>query len=313
MINRAVGMSRFGGPEVLTVVSRSMPVPEAGDVRIRVSAAAVNPTDVWMRTGNSAKALRGIPPPWTPGMDLAGTVDMVGPDVEFTVGDTVIAIVVPLRPLGGAQAEYVVVPARSVARVPPSLPLTDAATIPLNALTARLALDTLGLEPGQSLAVTGGAGALGGYAIQLAKIDGLTVVATGSAPDAPLLSDLGADVVVERGREVEMTRAAVPAGVDAAIDCAVIGPKILPAVRDEGQVAAVRAWRDPSERGIRIHPIWITDYIANTPALERLAGLASSGRLTLRVAHAFAPERAAAAHRLLEAGGLRGRCVIDFD
>jgi NADPH:quinone reductase-like Zn-dependent oxidoreductase len=190
---------------------------------------------------------------------------------------------------------------------------TDAATIPLNALTARLALDRLGLAPGASLAITGAAGALGGYAIQLAKMDGLTVVAAGSADDAHLLTGLGADVVVERGREVGMTRDAIPGGVDAAIDCAVVGKEILAAIRDEGQLASVRAWRDPSERGIVIRPIWITDYITNAPALQQLAGLAGSGRLVLRVAHQFAPERVGVAHRLLEAGGLRGRCVITFD
>src|SRR4051794_35328542 len=100
MTIRAVGISQFGGPDVLTIVNRPMPVPQSGEVRIRVAAASVNPTDVWMREGRSAKALRDIPPPWTPGMDLAGTIDLVGPDVEFTVGEAVIAIVVPLRPLG---------------------------------------------------------------------------------------------------------------------------------------------------------------------------------------------------------------------
>ena len=85
---------------------------------MRVAAATVNPTDIAVRNGARAEALKEFPPPWIPGMELAGEIDAVGAASGFSVGQRVIAIVLPLRPLGGAQAELVVVPSRSVAESP---------------------------------------------------------------------------------------------------------------------------------------------------------------------------------------------------
>ena len=281
---RAVGIQQFGGPEVLEVVELPEPVPGEGEVRVRVAAATVNPTDVGMRSGRRADAMKGLPPPWIPGMELAGEIDAVGPGADFAVGQPVIAIVVPFRPLGGAQAELVVVPAQSVAEVPDGATLEQAATLPMNGLTVRLALDMLGLSPGQTLAVTGSAGAVGGYAIELGKLEGLTVVADAGAADEALVRGFGADLVVARGEDcADAIRAAFPDGVDAVLDAALLGPAILPAVRDGGQLA-----------------------------LRELVRRASAGQLTLRVAETFAPDRAADAHRTLEAGGVRGRLLITF-
>jgi NADPH:quinone reductase-like Zn-dependent oxidoreductase len=246
-------------------------------------------------------------------MDLAGTIDAVGPDVSWVVGERVMAVVIPLRALGGAQAEFVVVPADGVARVPDALALTEAATVPLNGLTARLALDTLALPRGSTLGITGAAGALGGYAVQLAKLDGLRVVADASATDEALVTGLGADIIVPREHEADAFRAAVPEGLDAVVDCAVLGGAVLAAVRDGGQLAAVRSFREPSERGIAIRQIWISDYVTNHAALHVLADLAGQGLLTTRLADTLPPEHAADAHRRLAAGGVRGRLVISFD
>jgi NADPH2:quinone reductase len=287
--------------------------PGRGEVRVRVAAAAVNPTDLWMRAGRSSKALADVPPPWVPGMDLAGTIDAVGQDVDFVVGERVMAVVIPLRVLGGAQAELVVVPAASVARLPAGLVAIEAATVPLNGLTARLALDRLALPRGATLGVTGAAGGLGGYAVQLAKLDGIRVVADASAADEALLAALGADVIVPREHGAAAFNAAVPAGLDAVLDCAVLGGDVLPAIRDDGQLAAIRAFREPAERGIAVRQIWISDYVTNQLALQTLADLAGNGDLTMRLAETLPPEHVADAHRRLEAGGVRGRLVLAFE
>jgi NADPH:quinone reductase-like Zn-dependent oxidoreductase len=119
---RAVTFSRFGGPEVLEVSELPEPQPSAGEVRIRVAAATVNPTDISFRTGRQLTAAQlaemDVRPPYIPGMELAGVVDAVGEGTGWHPGDRVMAIVNPRRPGGGAQAELVVVPAASVARVP---------------------------------------------------------------------------------------------------------------------------------------------------------------------------------------------------
>ena len=310
---RAVGVRRFGGPEVLEVVELDEPVPSEGEVRVRVAAATVNPTDVGLRMGRWERELSDRPPPWVPGMELAGEIDAVGPGAGWSVGDRVMAIVLPTGPHGGAQAEQVIVPAASVARSPAGASDAQAATLPMNGLTVRLALDLLALDPGQTLALTGAAGAVGGYAIELGKLEGLTVLAVAAPGDEALVRDLGADIVVPRGeRCVGAILDAVPGGVDGVIDAALLNAAILPAVRDGGSLAAVRAFEGESERGITIHQVFVREYAANQAALAVLGELAEAGRLTLRVAQTVPPERAGDAHRMLEAGGVRGRLLIAF-
>src|SRR5262249_13182452 len=165
---KAVTFSRFGGPEVLEVSELPAPRPGPGEVRIRVAAATVNPTDISFRSGRQAALVKelGLQPPFVPGMELAGEVDAVGQGVKRRPGGRVMAIVNRRRPGGGAQAALVVVPAASVARVPENVSLEAAATLPMNGLTVRLALDRLALRPGQTLGVTGAAGAVGGYAVE---------------------------------------------------------------------------------------------------------------------------------------------------
>ena len=135
-------------------------------MRIAVKAAAVNPTDILMRENELyAKGTPGIP-----GMDAAGVVESVGEGVErLQVGDEVMAVVTPRRPEGGAQIELLVVPAASVVPIPKGATLAQASTLPMNGLTARLALDLIKLSAGQTLAVSGGAGLLAHYMIVLAK------------------------------------------------------------------------------------------------------------------------------------------------
>ncbi|WP_331271884.1 quinone oxidoreductase family protein [Motilibacter aurantiacus] len=137
-----MGISRPGGPEVLEIVDLPVPQPGPGEVRIRVSAATVNPTDVGLRELGA-----GLPTPWVPGMELAGLVDEVGDGVRLALGTPVMAVVSPRRPQGGAQAELVVVPEESAVPVPAGLSDVEAATVPMNGLTARLALDRLHCPP----------------------------------------------------------------------------------------------------------------------------------------------------------------------
>ena len=184
---RAVTFSRFGGPEVLEVSDLPERQPGPGQVRINVAAATVNPTDISFRTGRQTAQLGGVEPPYIPGMELAGVVDAVGPGSNWAPGDRVMAIVIPRRPEGGAMAESVVVPTASVARVPERASLEEAATIPMNGLTVRRALDLVALKTGDTFAVTGAAGAVGGYAVQLGASEGLRVIAVAAASDEPLL------------------------------------------------------------------------------------------------------------------------------
>jgi NADPH:quinone reductase len=314
---RAVTFSRFGGPEVLEVSQLPEREPGPGEVRIRVAAATVNPTDISFRVGRqhtiAQLADMGVVPPFIPGMELAGVVDAVGAGTDWKIGDRVMAIVNPRRPGGGAQAELVVVPAASVARVPEGTSLEAAATLPMNGLTVRLALDRLALKPGQTLGVTGAAGAVGGYAVELGVSDGLRVIGVAGSQDQALVKKLGAEKVVPRGEAaIGALRDAASGGVDGLIDAAVLDAAVLPAIRDGGKLATVRGFAGPSERGITIEPVRVASYLQNHEALDRMGRLVVEGRLTLRVAETFPPERAADAQRKLSAGGTRGRLLIVF-
>src|SRR4051794_15004608 len=246
---RAVTITKAGGPEVLTVNDHAVRAAGAGEVRIAVKAAAVNPTDILMRQNLEvyAKGSPGIP-----GMDAAGVVESVGEGVErLKAGEEVMAVVTPRRPEGGAQIELLVLPAASVVPIPSGATLAQASTLPMNGLTARLALDLITLSAGETLAVSGGAGLLAHYMIVMAKQRGLRVIADAKPSETELVRSYGADVVVPRGdRFGSEVRAEVPGGVDALFDTAVLGRGSFSGVRGRGADAAARGrGRRPAARG----------------------------------------------------------------
>ena len=311
LTGKAITYQRPGGYEVIEISERTVRSPGVGEVRIRVKAAAVNPTDLGVRE-------RGIPDQsWTvvPGMDAAGVIESVGPDVtRLKVGQEVMAAVMPRRADGGAQAEHIVVPAASVVPIPEGVSLAAASTLPMNGLTALRSLELSELTKGQFLAVSGGAGLLAHYAIAAAKRQGLKVIADAKPEEAQLVRSYGADVVVARGPGfAEAIRREVPVGVDALLDTALLAEKCFGAIRDGGVYIPVRGWADkPSERGIRIKPVFVSEVLERTEWLELLRTLVAAGKIKLRVTGEYAPERLAEAQRALEAGGLRGRPVVLF-
>ena len=311
---RAVGFYSYGGPDVLQVIDLPEIHAGPGEVRIRNFAATVNPTDIGTRSGTRPEQHKGIAPPYVPGMEAAGIVDEVGAGVStgIKVGDAVMAMVIP-NGTHGAYREQIVLNALSVVRAPAGRKHVEACTLPMNGLTARMSLDLLGLSPGQTIAVTGAAGAYGGYVIQLAKADGLKVIADAAEKDQQLVASLGADVVVRRGDNVAtQIRARFPEGVDGLADGAVLNELAIPAVRDGGAFTSVRGFLGTPQRDIRFSRTLVREYDRRYDKLDRLRQQTEDGTLTLRVAATYPPERAPDAHRRLEARGTRGRLVIAF-
>ncbi|MER6944388.1 NADP-dependent oxidoreductase [Nonomuraea sp. NPDC000554] len=307
MTNMRALIGGSGAPRLVEV-----PVPEAGplQVRIRVSAAGVNPFDLAVAAGTLAQY--GVARPldsYGLGFDVAGTVDQVGAGAAFEVGDEVIGLAARLELPVKAQAEYVVLDASAVARAPRGVPAAEAATIPLNGLTAWQALDRAGLSQGQTLLVTGAAGAVGGYLVELAALRGLRVVAVAGPGDEELVRGLGAEWFVPRSADLAASvRALVAGGVDACVDAAVIGLGALDAVRDGGTFVSLTP-------GFSLVPLRGTDvasvfFRADAAQLAELARLVETGRLTLRMADTYPLEKAADAHARLASGGLRGRLVL---
>lgn len=308
---RAVGFRRPGPPEVLEVLEVPRPDPGPDEVRVRVAAAAVHPADLAIRSGSYPVEVAS---PHVPGMAAAGTIDAVGDGSAWAVGDRVLTMALPSGPHGGAYVDHLVAPDDSLARVPGDVDLAVAATLPMNGHTALQALRLLALTPGDTLAVTGAAGALGAIVIPLAVADGLRVVADAAPDDADLVRSRGAEVVVPRGDDVatHIREATDGVGSDGLVDAAVLDDAIVPAVRDGGGIASLRGWTGPAGRGIRVHPVYVTEEHGNGAELDRLVQLVASGHLVPPEVARFGPDQAALAHHLAAGAGVRNGVVIDL-
>ena len=206
----AVVVRTIGGPEVVEVAEVPRADPGPGQVRIKVAAAALNPADaaVWMGIWGPVEAGEHL----GVGLDAAGTVDAVGLGVARAVGTPVIAFDATIRRPVKAQAEYLVVEDFAVAPAPAGMDPALAATIPLNAMTASQALDHLPLRPGDTLLVTGAAGAVGGYAVELARMSGRADHCPGTARGRGIAPGPGSHVVRAGPRRCGGGRAPVGAG-----------------------------------------------------------------------------------------------------
>ncbi|MDT7591653.1 MAG: hypothetical protein QOH45_1184 [Pseudonocardiales bacterium] len=316
---RAVVVRTYGGPEALEIEELPLPVPGPGQIRIRVRAAAVNPVDVFVRSGTAA--LAGMLPDRAGvgiGWDVAGEVDAVGPALvaadssagaAFAVGDRVVGLSDRLDVPTAGYADYLVLDADSVAAAPRDVSFEAAATLPLNGLTAAQALAGLGLRAGRTLLVTGAAGAVGGYAVELAVAAGLRVVAAASERDRELVLGFGAELFVPREAELgAAVRALVPGGVDGVLDAATIGVRAHDALRGGGAFASVTGpATPPALRGTRVHTVFVR---ADGRQLAELVALVEAGTLTLRVAETFPLEMVASAQHRFAEGAVRGRLVL---
>jgi NADPH:quinone reductase len=306
---RALVARRLDGPDALEVIETPIPAPARGQVRIKVTAAAVNPVDVAVSTGKAVQY--GVTPPreqFGLGWDVAGTIDAAG-DTDFPLGTPVIGLADLLGRSLKTHAEYVVLDADAVTPAPKNADLLHASTIALNALTALQALKALQTTPGQTLLVTGAAGGVGGYAVELGKHFGLTVIAKAGDEDEDDVRRLGADHVVPRSKDLpSAVRAMLPQGVDALVDAAVLGIAAQEAVRNSGRHAHVQAGpRPPHLRGITVEQIFVH---ANRVELAELVQLHETGAISARVAGTYPLEDAAKAYRRLAKGGVRGRLVL---
>jgi NADPH:quinone reductase-like Zn-dependent oxidoreductase len=250
--------------------------------------------------------------PHVPGLDLAGTVDALGTDVDgLAVGDRVVGFL-PFV-VDGASADYVLAPAESLAAAPTSIPLADAAALPVVALTAWQALfEHAGLRSGQRILVNGASGAVGGYAVQLARAAGAHVIATGSASSREHLLARGADEVIDH-TDTQVT-SAVTESVDVLLNLAPITPEEFAAlttlVADGGVVVNTTVWMPaPSDEARGVHGIDL--YLRNDPQqLSELVARVDRGELAVDIAERVALKDLASVHARAAAGTLTGKIVI---
>ena len=302
---RVAEVTEFGGPEVLRIGERPEPQPAAGEVVVRIGAANVNPSDIAARSGQARRRMPDLEPPFVPGWDLAGEVVSAEAATGYSPGDRVVGMIPWVRIGGrvGAYAEAAAVDPDWLAPLPDGVEDAVAATLPLNAMTARQGLDLIAAPPGSTLLVTGASGAVGGFATQLAARDGLRVLAVASTDDEEWVASLGAAEVLPRSTDLASLDP-----VDAVFDAVPLGPPATAPLRDGGAVLFTRSPEDfeRSEK-LRVETL-LAD--SDPAALRELAADLGAGRLRTRVAQTLDLAEAGEAHRLVEQGGLRGKIVL---
>lgn len=303
---RVCEVTEFGGPEVLRAAERAWPRAGPTEVVVRIAAANINPSDIAARSGAHRHRLPDLRPPFVPGWDLAGVVSELGPGARgYAVGDPVVGMIPWVQNAGrvGAYAQAAAVDPGWLAPRPPDLDAVVAATIPLNALTARQALELLAQPAGSTLLITGASGAVGSFATQLAVRAGLRVLAVASDGDEEWVSGLGAETVLARSSDL-----ATVGPVDALLDAVPVGAAAAAAVRDGGVAVFTRRVGEIEGRSdVQVH----TPLVHSDPdALAELTRDVAARRLRTRVARTCDLAQGAAAHALAEGGGLRGKVVL---
>jgi NADPH:quinone reductase-like Zn-dependent oxidoreductase len=296
---KVAAFSHPGGPEVLELMELPDPRAGAGQVRVRVLAAGVQPYDCAVRAGWSPPgAPAGLPK--VPGNEFAGLIDQVGAGVtEVGVG----AEVLGFGQLN-AYAEYVVVPADQVTTKPAGMGWEQAGGFTAGAQTAHIALGELAVGPGDTLLIHGAAGSVGTMATQLARLAGATVIGTAAPANHEYLRSLGAIPVAYGDGLLDRVRDFAP---DAALDCA--GGEALTVslavVRDRGRILTLVEHGKAADLGIRVTPA-----LRSAARLAELAGLHAEGRLRMHIRASYPLERAADAHRDVGSGHGRGKVVL---
>lgn len=314
---KAAVYDRYGGPEVLAVRDVPMPLAGAGELLVKVVAAAINPVD-WKVMRGDLRLVSGRRFPRFIGADFAGTVAAVGAGVSaFNVGDAVFGNVNPVAGKRGGMAEFVVVRPSKIALKPANLPFADAASLPVAGISALDCLNRLGeARSGQRVLVIGAAGGVGAFIVQLAKSGGLLVTAVCRGGNSDWVRQFGADTVIAYDREAVFKG---DARYELIIDAA--------AVSSFGQC---REWLTP--RGIYVNTMptplnyfdaWRTRWFAARKArvliaqisrarLERLGAMLAEGKLKSVVVERFSLDEVRRAYELSRTGHVRGKIVVEI-
>ncbi|GLQ08715.1 oxidoreductase [Devosia yakushimensis] len=300
---RAARFATFGGPEVLSIDEIATPEPAAGEVRVRIRAAAIQPFDRRARIGDIPLP-PGMSLPLTTGNEFAGVVDALGEGTTgFAIGDRVAG-----RRTFGAVADYIAVAATDIALIPAELSFAEAATMGGTAQTADAVMDALAIGPGDIFLINGAAGGVGSFAGQLARLRGATVIGTASPANQDYLRSLGMIALPYGEGLAQRLAAAAPNGVTAVLDCA--GGEALDLSMTLGApLDRITSIADPRAKALGIRGIEGTRSGAR---VAKLFALAASGQLKPQVRRTYPMDQIVAAHNELETGHGHGKIVIEI-
>ncbi|GAB3193180.1 NADP-dependent oxidoreductase [Nesterenkonia suensis] len=303
---RAMTYSQYGSPDTLQLTEQPTPKLGPGAVLIAVERAAVNPVD-WKLMAGALDGMLDAIFPVIPGWDVSGVVEAVGPDVpEFSPGDRVASYARKDVVHGGTYAEYVAVPAASVARVPEGVSFDDAAGLPLVGLTALRSLETLSLSGDDTLLIHAASGGVGHVAAQLATADGARVLGTASERNHEKLRALGVEPLTYGEGLEERVRELAPAGVTAVADFAGgVLQQTLAVLAEGGRHVSIA---DPAveEHGGRW--VWVRP---DGQKLAQLLTKVADGTLRVEIDRHVPLEQAAEAMRHNQSGDGSGKIILD--
>jgi NADPH:quinone reductase-like Zn-dependent oxidoreductase len=297
---RAITLGSFGGIDALSYSDWPDPVPSPGDEVVAIRAVALGPWDLGATQGNFAAAGGLTSFPQQQGWDFAG---------ETFSGRRVIGFVAQPWIGIGTLAERIAVASTLLTELPETLSWTQGASLPVCSLTAQLLVDGAGVSEGNRVAVTGAAGMVGGFAVELARAAGAIVVGAVRPTEAEEARRLGVDATIDAGGDLGgLLGEWAPGGVNACLDTVGAGAAALGWIRDGGRLLSTVPGSLPEmSRGITADVIQVQP---NPAALETLADRAANGRLTVRVAETLPWEEFRRGYQLLQAGGLRGKIVL---
>ncbi len=304
---QAIRVHRYGGPEELKLEQIQRPEPQAGEVLVRIHAAGVNPIDWKIRAG-WLKEFIPVQFPYTPGLDLAGVVEEIGPGVTaFQKGQAVFG-----QSPKGAYAEYAVAPVEKLAPKPQTLSFDEAAAIPIGATTAWQGIfDQGGLQAGQRILIQGAAGGVGLFAVQFARWKGTHVIGTTSTANVDFVRSLGAETVIDyTSTPVEQ----VVHDVDIVFDT--VGGNTLEfslRVLKRGGTLVTIAGQPPEEK-VRERGVRVASFSAQVSSdlLRTFAQLIDEGQIKVFVGERFSLNQAQQAHERSQKGHGRGRIVLSI-
>jgi NADPH:quinone reductase-like Zn-dependent oxidoreductase len=307
---KAVRYHSYGDSDVLAYEDADRPVAGAGQVVVQVAGTAFNPVDAAIRAGFLQQVFP-VALPHVPNFDVSGIIAEVGEGVTgWRTGDAVVAFLPMTVP--GAAAEYVAAPAATLAAAPRTVELADAAALPSSGLTAWQALfEDAGLKAGQNILINGAGGAVGGYAVQLAKQAGATVIATGSSRSAGRLRSYGADRIVDY-TATPLPQVLAGQRFDVVLNLAPASPQETAAladlVADGGAfVSTTTPGPENAGRGVRTVQVFVRSDAAQ---LAELAARVDAGDLKIHVAGWRPLADLAAVHAEAAAGSLAGKTVL---
>ncbi len=320
----AMIINETGGPEVMRFGAIATPEPGPGEVRIRVAYAGVNPAD-WKNREGYLAAFRPYTFPYIVGFDAAGVVEKLGPGVtDFAVGERVFTPTNHGQGGLGSYAEFAIAATDRVARIPPGLDFAQAAALPVAALTAwQGVIERGGIRSGQRALIHGGAGGVGSFAVQFARVAGAHVAATCGSANVEYLRGLGVERVIDyRSEDIAAAVADwAPGGLDYLMDA--VGVSTLangldlvrpggtlvsvPTLTDDGDIPAALA--AAAAKGVN-HVFSTMSDIGSRAALEQIAALVVAGEVRLPPLREYALREAPEAHRVIQSGHGRGKIVL---